>query len=68
MDDIKIVTRTCITCEHEPKWKPGSPTSPRHWGECRAGWHFSTKEVALQGQVAFFEKEPITDCPAWALK
>lgn len=68
MGDIKIVTRTCITCKHEPKWKPAVPTSPMLWGEYRADWTSSTREVALQGQVAFFRNEPITDCLAWEPK
>lgn len=66
---IKIVTRTCITCQHEPAWRPYSPVPPATLaGRCESNdfiGGFRPPFVTRCGQVASYENEPILDCPGW---
>ena len=65
MAEVKIVTRTCITCQHEPEWLPDRPTSDILWGECHNQWR---RLISLTGQVAKFDGNIIFACPAWKSK
>lgn len=77
--EIKIVTRTCITCQHEPQWRLCSPSRADCLGECESPKFLRPNpKIFLQGQVATVKMrgentdetfyEPIVDCPAWKPK
>lgn len=73
--EIKIVTRTCITCGNEPEWKPVAPYVTELCGTCKASFNYSSgPKINLVGQVSYCydsdagKHRPITDCPLWKAK
>ena len=67
--ETKTVTRTCITCEHEPEWKFASPLAKGYTGRCNSPLvHNGPLRISREQQVAAYEGQPITCCPGWLPK
>lgn len=46
-DHIKVITRTCLTCRHEPEWKLVTPASQVQLGSCKSS-RFSRRQEDTQ--------------------
>lgn len=72
-ENIKIVTRTCITCQHEPDWKAWSPDDAETVGYCKSQDFCSPSrkpQLKKLGQICrnVVNDGLIEDCPAWECK
>ena len=69
--EIKIVTRSCITCQHEPeKWEACNPVSDKVVGRCSCSFNdtCSCKLIKKADGQCFYRDLLISDCPAWQPK
>lgn len=71
-----LACRTCLTCEHEPEWHPGSPLAARDVGICGNKSFRDSRDPELAilidlcktGDTCTHAGFVISNCPAWSPK